>query len=136
MSIDKFIKNLTKLINVVSKSSEKIVLVGLSRIDESKVMPIPWSPTKYYDNNSIEKYDRIIQQVSKENNIPFCPMYDLLEDDDLSDGLHPNAQGHKKCLREQKISWRRIFCKLIFSTLLNYGENQKITLLKQHDKIY
>jgi len=29
-------------------------------------------------------------------------MYDLLQDEDLDDGLHPNAQGHKKMFERIK----------------------------------
>jgi len=50
----------------------------------------------------IEKYNKTIEKFCQQNNIPFCPMYDLLNDNDLADGLHPNAQGHKKMFEQIK----------------------------------
>ncbi len=99
VSIESFERNLNKLVDIVSENSPEIIFVGLTRVVEKKVMPIPWSPTKYYDNENIKKYNQIIQKVAEKNGVQFCPMYDLLNDDDLADGLHPNAEGHRKMFK-------------------------------------
>lgn len=50
----------------------------------------------YYSNDNIQKYDKIIQKVVQEKKVFYCPMYDLLKNKDLPDGVHPNSEGHKK----------------------------------------
>ena len=44
----------------------------------------------------IKQYDKIIQQTCLEKEIEYLYLYDLLNDDELSDGLHPNEIGHQK----------------------------------------
>ncbi len=97
VSLEKFQNNLVELINQAKKISDKIVFVGLTKVEESKVMPIPWSDEeKFYDNESIAKYNAIIEKISTKNNLPFVNLLDLLEPNDLDDGLNPNSEGHKK----------------------------------------
>jgi len=94
--IDKFENNLEKLINQAKEFSDKIIFVGLTKVDESKLMPVPWSEEKFYDNENISKYNSVIEKVSKEHNLPFINLLDLLNMNDLDDGLHPNSKGHEK----------------------------------------
>ncbi len=96
VSIEKFQNNLVELINQAKNFSNKIIFIGLTKVDESKVMPIPWSKEKFYDNDNIAKYNLVIKGVSAEYNLLFLDMFDLLEMNDLDDGLHPNSEGHKK----------------------------------------
>ena len=97
VSLGKFQDNLVELINQAKKFSEKIVFVGLTKVEESKLMPIPWSAEeKFYDNDNIVKYNSVIEKVSAEHDLPFVNLLDLLEVDNLDDGLHPNSEGHKK----------------------------------------
>jgi len=97
ISLEKFQNNLVELINQAKKFSDKIIFVGLTKVEESKVMPIIFSNEEnFYDNNSIAKYDAIIKKVSDDNNLSFVNLFDLLEPSDLDDGLHPNSKGHKK----------------------------------------
>lgn len=88
--------NLGELRSAALKYTNKIVFVGLPRVDEKRTMPIPWSPTKYYDNSSLAKYDGIVQSFCEKNAIPWVDISQLLTSDDLDDGLHPNARGHQK----------------------------------------
>ncbi|MBI2411204.1 MAG: hypothetical protein HYV32_04910 [Candidatus Kerfeldbacteria bacterium] len=97
ISLDKFQDNLMKLIHLAKNFSDKIVFIGLNTVDELKVMPIPWSTEeKYYDNDTIAKYNSVIEKVSAEYTLPFVHLLDVLEVHDLDDGLHPNSNGHKK----------------------------------------
>ncbi len=95
-SLEKFRDNLQWLIDSAKKYSDKIGFVGLTRVDESKVMPIPWRENTYYDNENIEKYDLIIKDVCISNKIFYLHMLDLLNNSLLNDGLHPNSLGHEK----------------------------------------
>ncbi len=96
VSLEKFQNNLVELINQAKKFSTKIALIGLTSIDESKMMPTPWETEKFYDNDNIVKYNQVVEKVSAEHDLPFLNLLDLLEINDLSDGLHPNSEGHKK----------------------------------------
>jgi len=97
VSLEKFQNNLVKLINQAKSFSDEIIFIGLTKVDEPKVTPIPWSTDeKFYYNDSIEKYNTVIKKVSIEYKLPFLNLIDLLELSDLDDGLHPNSNGHKK----------------------------------------
>ena len=94
---DKFVSNLEFLIQQAQKLPARILFVGLTHVDESKVMPIPWSDeNKNYDNTNIDLYNSLIESVCKEQNLPFLNILDLLDLNDLEDGLHPNTEGHRK----------------------------------------
>lgn len=97
VSLEKFQNNLVELINQAKNFSDKIIFVGLTKVEESKVMPIPWSDEeKFYDNDNIVKYNAVIKKISDDNNLLFIDLLDLLESSNLDDGLHPNSKGHKK----------------------------------------
>ena len=97
VSQEKFQNNLVELINQAKNFSDKIAFIGLTKVEEKKLMPIPWSTEeKLYDNDNIVRYNSIIEKVSAEHDLPFLNLLDLLEMNDLDDGLHPNSEGHKK----------------------------------------
>ncbi len=98
---EKFKENIQKLINLAQKFSSKIIFVGLTPVDETKVNPFPYSTSrKSYKNESIEKYNEIIKLVCKENKIDFLEIFEKWIKIDykglLEDGLHPNSKGHEK----------------------------------------
>lgn len=94
--IEKFQNNLVEIINQAKNFSDKIIFLGLTKIDEIKTRPIPWSPEKFYSNDNVAKYNSVIKKISGEYNLPFIDLLDLLETNELEDGLHPNSDGHKK----------------------------------------
>jgi lysophospholipase L1-like esterase len=91
-SLDKFRENLQWLVDSARKYSKKIGFVGLIKVDESRTM----SSDENYDNENIKMYDAVIKDVCEINGLPYLYMFDLLGDDDLEDGLHPNSGGHDK----------------------------------------
>ena len=102
VSLDKFQENLNKLLNRARKFTKKIVFVGLTEVDESKVMPIPWSPEKYYDNENVNKYNSKIKNFCLDNNVLFLDILNLLNNEELDDGIHPNSKGHEKIFNKVK----------------------------------
>lgn len=96
VSVEKFKANIEKLIEEAREITEKIIIIGLTQVDESKTSPIPWNLDKRYTNVDIKKYDAVLRGLSSEKNIPYIDMSEVLNLDDLSDGLHPNSQGHIK----------------------------------------
>lgn len=100
--IDKFENNLKELIKQAKEFSNKIIFIGLTKVDESKLMPVPWSGEKFYDNENVLKYNSVIKNVSEKYKLPFINLFDLLDMDNLDDGLHPNSNGHEKMFLEIK----------------------------------
>lgn len=99
---DDFKKNLKILLDKAYKYTKKVLFVGLTKVDESKTSPIPWSEAMYYVNKNIQQYNKIIKDCCRDNNTLFIEMFDLLDRDDLDDGLHPNSQGHQKIFEKVK----------------------------------
>ncbi len=102
ISEDDFRSNIEKLYGIAKKITAKIIFVGLTPVDESKTKPIPWNTDKTYTNEKIKEFDRIIEDFCSKNNLKFIPINDLLNNDDLIDGLHPNTQGHIKMFERIK----------------------------------
>ncbi|MFZ2522427.1 MAG: GDSL-type esterase/lipase family protein [Minisyncoccia bacterium] len=97
---EKFRSNLEEIIKRAKKITDKIVFMDLKNCDESKTTPVPWIPI-YYTNENIKKYSKIMEEVCRENNVPFLDV-GLLENEDFDDGLHPNAEGHRKIYEKVK----------------------------------
>lgn len=95
--MERFQKNLRSLIAQAEDRNSKVVLVGLTNVDESRTVPLPGSSTqKKFLNENIRKYDNALREIATEAKIPFIGVFGLLDDADLADGLHPNAQGYEK----------------------------------------
>jgi len=95
---EEFELNIRKLIEISKNFKSKTLFVGLTPVDESKTMPVPWDKNKSYKNEYIHKYDGIIKSLCKENKIPFVEVFEkmlnLNYEKLLEDGLHPNSKGH------------------------------------------
>jgi lysophospholipase L1-like esterase len=104
VSIDQFKNNILKLIQQGKYFTDKILFLGLTKVNESKTMPSSRNKRKFLSNKNIAKYDLIINTTCYEMEILFLPMIDLLDIDDLSnDGRHPNDNGYQKisnCVRD------------------------------------
>ncbi len=98
--LEKFEENIKKLIKLSKKYSSKIIFVGFSPIDQSKVDPIPWAKEKKsYRKNLVEMFDNKVKEICKEKNIYFIEVYDKVKkgyERLLIDGVHPNSGGHEK----------------------------------------
>lgn len=92
-----FRKNLSKLADEAKVFTPNVYLVGLAQVDESLTSPFQGSRTgKTWSNKRIELFESIIKEVALEQAIPFIPMFDLLKNSDMFDGLHVNTIGQKK----------------------------------------
>ena len=97
VSIQKFEKNLLKLIQEAKKISDKIVFIGLAKGNDYKTIPLPRSITgKCYDKENVKIYNNIIKKTCKEKHIFFINIINKLNDKDFYDGLHPSPKGHQK----------------------------------------
>lgn len=94
--LEKFESNLAELLKQAKDFTKEVIFIGLTGVDETKMMPTPWEATKYYDNENTALYNSKVKEFCEKNKLKFIEMQGLLNKDDLEDGLHPNAQGHKK----------------------------------------
>lgn len=96
---EEFRNNLEKLTKTAQKYSSKIVFLGLTPVDDSKVDPCPWVPERSYKNEFVEKYNQIIKEESLRNKVDFVDLFGKFMERDfkklLIDGVHPNAKGHQ-----------------------------------------
>lgn len=92
---EKFMANLEEIIKRAKKITENITFIGFNYVDESKTTPVSWKDI-YYKNKNTKRYNKIMKEVCEKNNVLFLDVLGLLNNDDLEDGLHPNAPGHEK----------------------------------------
>ena len=102
VSLEKFENNLNKLIKQAKKFTKKVIFNGGLRVNESKTTQVPWNNGLYYTNKSIQKYNQIIKSVCQKHELLFVDMFNLLDKENLDDGLHPNSQGHQKIFEKVK----------------------------------
>jgi len=95
----KFNENIKSLIENARNFSKNIFCIGLTPVDEDRTKPISWRPDMYYTNVEVEKYNNTIKDICEKENLKFVDIFSELVEDNysglLSDGLHPNAAGHK-----------------------------------------
>ncbi len=99
-----FKDNLNKIKEIAKKYTDNIIFIGLFKVDEKKTTPIPWGKDVYYRNKSVLKYELALKEFCKENNLLFIELFNLLDNSDLDDGLHPNTKGHEKMYKKIKQS--------------------------------
>ena len=96
VKLEDFEINISKIIEKARQYSSDILFVGLTNVDESKVVPIPWNSIKSYFNEKIIRFDSTLEKICNGENVLYIKLYDLLSLKDLYDGLHPNSFGHDK----------------------------------------
>ena len=109
VSLGTFRNNVISLINSAKKYTNNILFIGLTKVDESKVTLLPWDKDKCYLNNKIIIFDKELKNICLENDVDYLYIYDLLEVEDLFDGLHPNNVGHQKICDKVKTKITKYF---------------------------
>lgn len=102
VSKDEFEKNIKNLFDQAKKLTNKVIFIGVGKIDESKTNPILWDEKLFLNNNLIKSYNSSLESFCESNKIIFIPIFDLIKNEDLEDGMHPNEGGHKKIFKEVK----------------------------------
>ncbi len=104
VSLEQFEKNISKLIEIARKFTNKIIFLGLTPVDEEKVNPIPWRTERAYRNNLIKIFNQTIKTICQREKIVFIEIFDKWINQDykrfLEDGIHPNSLGHEKLFGE------------------------------------
>lgn len=94
--LEQFQENLNNMVATARKFRSKVLFVGLTRCDESKTKPIPWHTDRFYDNESIEQYDSTIKDFCGAGKLTYIPVSDLVSNQDMKDGLHPDSRAHER----------------------------------------
>lgn len=82
-----------------AKTVGSVVLVGLGPIDEKQLNPIPWNPARSCLEADRSVFDQAVQELAATYGCLYIPMHDVFGDAVAAmtvDGLHPNAEGHKR----------------------------------------
>ena len=103
--IEEFRDNLNQLIEKAKRYTQQVVFIGLSRVDDIKAQLVWWSRKGSYLNEVINKYDAVLKSVVEEKNCFYVEVADIFVDKSLlSDGVHPNSEGHRKLFAKVKES--------------------------------
>jgi lysophospholipase L1-like esterase len=92
----RFSLNIEKLIALGVAVTRHLMFIGLTRVDEQRTLPISRDPLTHYENELIIAHDAVLQSICQSRSVACVPMFDVLAENDLADGLHPNATGHRK----------------------------------------
>ena len=87
-----FQKNIKELIDKAKSKAQKVIVVGLTEINEETV-----GSSSVFRNETIKKYDDYLKEIADVEDVNYVDMQGVLDiQSDLEDGLHPNAKGYKK----------------------------------------
>ena len=98
-------KNFKKLARLAKKYANKVIFLSLLPVD-SRVDPLPWNKKLHLNLKDVQKYNDIIKEVCKETASKYVDLISKWKKLDykklLSDGAHPNTEGHKLLYRQIK----------------------------------
>ena len=86
--INIFKENVLKIIEISKKHTKDINFVGLIKLD--------FAIRNEYNLEDVIAIDNTLEEICKDNNLNYIKLIDLINEDELTDGLHPNSIGHKK----------------------------------------
>jgi lysophospholipase L1-like esterase len=92
--VEEFEQNIRVLLEKAKQMTEKVMIVGMSLVDESLTSPIASNPDIFFENESIILYDDILQRICRDQNVPYLAVRELAVH--LSeDGIHQDSTGHR-----------------------------------------
>lgn len=99
-SLDEYQAELESLVAKARKFSDKILFVEIVPCDEKLTKPV-FGADIYYTNEKLGEVNKRMKAVCAKNNLNYVPTFDVFQNEAakgrklLSDGLHPNNDGHK-----------------------------------------
>lgn len=87
-NIDNFKNNVIKIINKTKTYTNDITFIGLIKPDISK--------REKYNLDIVKLFDNTLEEICNKENIRYIKISNLINKDELVDGLHPNNEGHEK----------------------------------------
>ena len=95
VELEKFKENYKLILKKVENLSDKVYVLGLTRVNEDLMNPSPYDDVSFL-NSKIDEYDAIIKSLCKDMGVQYISMMDVIENNDLIDGIHPNDKGYAK----------------------------------------
>ncbi len=90
--LNEFRGNVKELVSQARSFTEKIYVVGLTRVGGKRT-----GSRSIFLDKEIFKYDEVLKEIAEEENLMFINTSDILIiPEDLYDGLHPNRSGYQK----------------------------------------
>ncbi len=97
-SVEQFKTEMAQIISVAMQYTDKVMLVGLPSVDESKTTPLAWADW-HFKNDRIAEFESKVEELAGEHGIPFVPIHSTMfakgNSLNAADGLHPNDAGHE-----------------------------------------
>ena len=100
--LEEFKENMNTLIHQAQELSTRIIIIGLTSVDENKTTPVPWISTVSYYQKNVELYNSALQEIAQHHNLEFIELLNTVPLDEMEDGLHPNDRGHEKIYQKVK----------------------------------
>lgn len=93
---DQFAANMEEIITLALAMTNSVMILGIKKVTEKEVQPVPWKASVNYSNTLLKTYDERLKGISDKKGVDYLPLFDMLRNEDLADGLHPNEVGHEK----------------------------------------
>lgn len=100
--LNEYESNMGKIFSQAKDITKEVIVLGTKKVDEKLTKPVPWNTECYYVNEEIQKYDAKLRKLAENHKIEYVSLFDVLNEKDLEDGLHPNSRGHKKIFEKVK----------------------------------
>lgn len=100
--LEEFKENMNDLIHQAQELSTRIIIIGLTSIDENKTTPVSWDSNLSYYQKNVEAYNSALLDIAQDHNLEFVKLLNTVPLDDMEDGLHPNDKGHEKIYQKIK----------------------------------
>ncbi|MBU4480107.1 hypothetical protein KKG48_01520 [Patescibacteria group bacterium] len=94
VNIEDYKNNLEEILKILNKYTQKIIFIGLPKMNDG--ITTNWNYKYYFCNENLKKYDDEIKKFCEKNNLKYIHIFDVLNENDLSDGAHPNSIGYEK----------------------------------------
>lgn len=93
--IEEFQTDICTTLQSLNLTYKYVAVLGIQNIDETKV-GMKSSKKSKRTNERVNMFNDILASASKQYNVLFISLKGILQNEDLPDGLHPNALGHQK----------------------------------------
>ncbi len=100
MDTGQYLQNLSKLLELAHKYTNKVVFIGLTPCVEERTNPVAWDKEITYSYSRLESFNDELRSFCIESKVDFIdilkPMTEKQTQTELlPDGVHPNNEGHK-----------------------------------------
>lgn len=98
-STEQFKDDLSRIIDIAGKYTDKILIVGLPTVDESRTDPIAWADMRFR-NDRIQEFEKTAEVLASDKDLVFVGVNQEMQNRageglQSHDGLHPNDTGHQ-----------------------------------------